>query len=183
MSEKNTYNLSLISKRYAGGFLELAEKQDSFDSFYHDLCFVCATIEQNSELKNFLEHPLILAEDKKEIVQKLFENYIGVYSLNFLKLLIDKNRIFLFSTIKSHYKALLDKKRNISTAKVVSAIELDEETLQRLKNKLETLLNKTVELSTSVDTGIIAGVIVKIEDKIIDGSIKTRFENMKKQLI
>jgi F-type H+-transporting ATPase subunit delta len=78
---------------------------------------------------------------------------------------------------------MLNKKRNISIAEVITAVEIDENTVQKLKYKLEEVFNCTVEITHSVDSEIIAGMIVKIGDKTIDGSIKTKFENMKKQLI
>ena len=183
MSDKNTFKLSIVTDRYALALMELAEKHDLFDKFDSDLALVKETINVNKDLHDFLEHPLIQSNDKKEAINSIFKEYVSVYILNLIKLLIDKNRIFILSLLVDHYGDLLNIKRNISTAQITTAIEIDEYTKNRLKEKLEKVFSKTIEIKTVIDKEIIAGMIVKVGDKVIDGSIKTRFENMKKQVI
>ncbi len=183
MSEAKVFNLSIVADRYSIAFIELAEKHNELDKFNTDLALVKQTIKENRDLKDFLEHPLIQINDKKEIIDRVFKDYISVYTVNLIKLLIDKNRIFILSLISDHYKEHLNKKRNISTAKVITAVEIDEETRNRLKEKLENIFNEKIIIETTIDKEIIAGMIVRIGDKIIDGSIKTKLETMKKQLI
>jgi len=183
MSDTNTFGLSIIANRYAVAFMGLAEKQDMFDKFDMDLVLVKETVNLNNDLKDFLEHPLIQSNDKKEVIDSIFREHVSVYTLNLIKLLIDKNRILILTLLADHYKALLKKKRNISTAQIITAIEIDEDTKNRVKEKLEKVFNQSIEIETAVDKEIIAGMIVKVGDKIIDGSIKTKFENMKKQVI
>jgi len=183
MSDTNTFGLSIIADRYALAFMDLAQRQDMFDKFDADLALVKETVDANKDLKDFLEHPLIQASDKKDVIDKIFREHVSVYTLNLIKLLIDKNRIHILAILADHYKALLNKKRNISTAQIITAIEIDENTKNRVKEKLERVFSKTIEIETSIDKEIIAGMIVKVGDKIIDGSIKTKFENMKKQVV
>jgi len=177
------FDLSIIADRYALAFMNLAQQQDLYDKFDSDLDLVKQTVNANKDLKDFFEHPLIQANDKKEVVETIFKEHVSVYTMNLIKLLIDKNRIFILAILADHYKALLNKKRNISTAQIITAIEIDEETKNRVKEKLQSVFNKTIEIETHIDKKIIAGMIVKIGDKIIDGSIKTKFENMKKQVV
>ncbi|HBG50165.1 MAG TPA: hypothetical protein DDW90_11875 [Cyanobacteria bacterium UBA9971] len=183
MSDTNTFGLSIIADRYALAFMDLAQRQDMFDKFDSDLALVKETVAVNKDLKDFVEHPLIQASDKKEVIDKIFREHVSVYTLNLIKLLIDKNRLHILAILADHYKALLNKKRNISTAQIITAIEIDEETKNRVKEKLQKVFSKTIEVETSIDKEIIAGMIVKVGDKIIDGSIKTKFENMKKQVV
>lgn len=183
MDGANKFGLSIITNRYAKAFIELAEKTDMFDKFNSDLMLAKETFEQNKELKDFIGHPLIQTCDKKEAIDDIFRNHISVYSLNLLKILIDKNRIFILSGLSGHYSNLLDKKRNITVAQVITAIEIDEATKNRVKEKLQSLLNTAIKINSSVNKDIIAGMTIKIGDKIIDGSIKTKLETMKKQLI
>ncbi len=186
MSDSNTFGLSIIANRYAEAFIELAEKHDMLDKFNYDLSLVKNTINENTELKDFLDHPLIQLDDKKEVVEKIFTagegEAVSIYTLNLIKLLIDKNRIFIFSNLVDHYKELLNKKRNICSAEIITAVEINEEIKNRVKEKLEKMFNKSIDVKTSIDAEIIAGMIVKIGDKIIDGSIKTKFENMKRKI-
>jgi len=176
MSDTNTFGLSIIADRYALAFMDLAQRQDMFDKFDSDLALVKETVGVNKD-------PLIQASDKKDVIDKIFREHVSVYTLNLIKLLIDKNRLHILALLADHYKALLNKKRNISTAQIITAIEIDEETKNRVKEKLQKVFSMTIEVETQIDKEIIAGMIVKVGDKIIDGSIKTKFENMKKQVI
>ena len=183
MSKTGTFDLSIVTNRYAKAFIELAEKVDLQDKFNEDLMLVKETFEANKDLKDFTEHPLIQNNDKKEIIDTIFREHISIYTLNLLKILVESNRIFILPLLSKHYKELLDKKRNIVTAQVITAIEIDEDARNMLKHKLQVLLSSEVNLEQTIDEDIIAGVIVKIGDKVIDGSIRTGIENMKKQLI
>ncbi|MEI8388592.1 MAG: ATP synthase F1 subunit delta [bacterium] len=183
MSDTNTFGLSIIADRYALAFMELAEKHDLFDKFNSDLALIKETINANKDLKDFLEHPLIQLNDKKDVIDRIFRESVSIYTLNLVKLLIDKNRTHIIALLTDHYKLLLNKKRNISTAQIITAVEIDEDTKNRVKEKLERVFSQTIEIETIIDKEIIAGMIVKVGDKIIDGSIKTKFENMKKQVI
>jgi len=183
MSDTNTFGLSIITDRYAIAFMGLAEQQDMLDKFDQDLAIIKETVNSNKDLKDFLEHPLIQSSDKKDVTERIFRDHVSGFSINLIKLLIDKNRILILSMLADHYKALLQKKRNISTAQIITAVEISEDVKYRVKEKLERIFSRTIEIETTVDKEIIAGMIVKIDDKIIDGSIKTKFENMKKNII
>lgn len=181
MSNKNS-GLSIIANRYATALIELGEKFDQLDIFDADLSNINASFEQNKELLTFLKHPSIPLDEKKDFIDTIYRNYVSQHTLNLLKLLLDRNRIFIFPSITSHYTDILNTKRNIVIAKVITAIEIDEEIRNKVKSKLENVLNKNVKMEIKIDPEIIAGMIVKISDRIIDGSTKTKLEKMKKQL-
>lgn len=183
MSKTNNFGLSIVTDRYVAAFIGLAEKLDLLDKFDADLMLIKETFDKNEDLKSFMEHPLIQVNDKKEVIDSIFREHISVYTLNLFKLLIEKNRVLILPLLVEHYKGMLDKKRNITTAQVITAIEIDEEIKNRVKDKLQSLLNCTINIKSVIDTSIIAGMVVRIDDKIVDGSIKTKLDNMKKQLI
>jgi F-type H+-transporting ATPase subunit delta len=183
MSDTNISGISIITDRYALAFMDLAEKQDMLDKFDADLSLIKETILSNKELRDFLEHPLIQIQDKKDVMMQIFSEHLNVFTLNLIRLLIDKNRIFVLVYIADHYKDLLRKKRNISTAQIITAIEIDDDIKNRVKEKLERAFSKVIEIESVVDKDIIAGMIVKIDNKVVDGSIKTKLETMKRQLI
>jgi len=183
MSEANTHNLSIITNRYATAFIELAEKHNLLDKFDADLALIKETLRQSKDLNDFLQHPIVNNNDKCDVIEKIFGADISNFSLNLVKLLIEKNRVFILSSLSSHYTELLNKKRNISKAQVITAVHIDDEVLNRVKDKLEKMFEKQIYIESNIDEDIIAGMIVKIGDKIIDGSIKTKIQKMKKQLI
>lgn len=175
--------LSIVAGKYAEAMAQLAEKNDLFDNINADLTLLKDMVKSSEELGQFIEHPLINSEDKKEVLEKLFKEHITLVSLNMLRVLADNNRLYLLPLIADGYNTILCKMRNIDTAQVITAVPIDENTVNRVKDKLERLFNKHIKIEPQVDEEIIAGMIVKIRDKIIDGSVKTKFENMKKQLI
>jgi len=183
MSNGNKIGLSTIAERYANALIELGEKYDQLDTYNSDLALVSATLKSHTDLTRFLEHPTIPIGDKKEIIENIFKKAVSQNILNTLKLLLDRNRMFLFYSIASHYIEILNNKRNITVAEVFTAIEIDEETKNRVKSQLEKLFNKNINLEHKIQPDIIAGMVVKVGDRVIDGSIKARLENMKKQMI
>ena len=183
MNGTEEIGISIIAKRYSDALIELGEKGAQLDEFDKDLQNIRATLDLNEDLVIFLEHPTISVDEKKEIIDRIFGNFISKYVMNFMKLLLDKNRIFIFPAIVSNYHLTLNKIRNISVANIITAVEIDEETINRVKEKLEKLFKQKIEVQKIVDPEIIAGMIIKVGDKTIDGSIKTKLENMKRHII
>lgn len=183
MSNGNNNGLSTIASRYATALMELGEKYNQLDVFNSDMNIINQTFVSYEDLSKFLSHPTIAINEKKEIIDKIFRDTTSPIILNTLKLLLDRNRFFLFSSIANHYKMLLFKKRNILVAEVSTAIEINEEIKDRVKNQLEKLFNKNITLEHKVKPEIIAGMIIKIGDKVIDGSIKSKFETMKRKIM
>lgn len=182
MNEAGKFELSIILDRYAVAMLELAEKHDILDIVNGDLALIKEIVQSNSELREFIEHPLISNKDKKDALKQIFKEHISEYTMNLIKLLADKNRLFILQYLWECYNKLLCRKRNIDTAEVITAVPIDKHTVNRIKEKLENMFNKQIKIEPRVDEEIIAGMIVKIDDKVIDGSIRTKFDNMKKQL-
>ena len=169
----------LTAKRYSDALLELS--QDS-DKIRKELEEIVDTLSSSQDLKDFMSNPVISIEDKKSVIEKIFAGKIDKTLLNFLKLLVDKDRFNLIDEILETYSKDVDKQKNIQKVSVISAIELDEELKSKLINKLAQKLNKNIELETQLDKDIIAGLVIKTEDNVIDMSLKHKFEEMKKEI-
>lgn len=184
MKEDLAFNkLILVSQRYCDALFELANDDEDLNLFKQNLCIVSETFKENKEFLDILEHPTISKADKKDIINTVFEGKISQNILNFLNLLIDRNRMFAFFAIVHLFNNKFNEKRNIMCVEVVSAIEIDDEIKNKLIRKLESIYQKNVCLDVSTDKNIIAGMILKVGDNVIDGSIKTKLEKMKRQLI
>lgn len=182
MSDKGIFGLSIIVDKYATAMMELADRYNLHDDINRDLYLLKDLVKSNNELSLLIDHPIISNDDKKDVLEKILSGEVTEYVLNLVRVLADGNRLFIMHLIADHYNAILCKKRNIDTAEVITAIPIDEGTLARVKEKLEKLFQKQVNIKACIDESIIAGMVIKISDKVIDGSIKTKFENMKKQL-
>jgi F-type H+-transporting ATPase subunit delta len=183
MSNGNSNGLSTIANRYAIALIELGEKFDQLDLYNNNLGLIAATLESHEDLSKFLSHPTIPVVEKKEIIANIFKDAVTPNVLNTVKLLLDRNRMLLFFSIAHHYKEMLYNKRNITVAEVYTAIEINDEIKNRVKKQLEKLFTTEINLEHKIKPEIIAGMIVKVGDKVIDGSIKAKFDNMKRKMI
>jgi len=180
---KNQNDTSNIAQRYANALFELAKEQGNFDDYKNDLALVSDIFSSSRDLEQFIAHPVVPQDEKKAVIEEIFAKHVSANVINFLKLLIDKNRLMYLHSIKNVFNDLYRKHCNVMVAEVISAIELSDENKQRIVQKLENIYNKSIELHSYVDSSIIAGLILKIDDKTIDGSVKSQIETMKKQII
>ncbi|MDU4935056.1 MAG: ATP synthase F1 subunit delta, partial [Peptostreptococcaceae bacterium] len=110
------------------------------------------------------------------------EDKININIKNFLKILIEQDRISFISDISDSYKELLNEKNNILEGFVISAIPMKKEEIKELEEKLSEKYNKNVTLENKVDKSILGGVLVRLGNEEIDGTVKTRLDKMKEQL-
>lgn len=178
----NTKN-TLIAERYSEALVELAkEGKLTYEQITADLNLINEILMQSKDLKEFLVSPPVSIDDKKEILEKVFSNEINELIINFLKVLIDKNRFSAFDEILEAYKKAIDDKNNISRIQVTSAVIMSEEAKTKLKIKLEEKLRKNVIIDLNVNSEIIAGLVIKIGDNIIDMSLKHKLEDLSKSI-
>lgn len=174
----------LIANNYSNALINIAkEGKLSYEKIEADLGIIKKTLSQSKDLKQFMTNPRISQEDKKDILSQVFSNEIDPLVLNFLKILVDKNRFELVNEIVNSYKDELDTVQNISRVKVTSAVPLNPEEEQRLKEKLENKLSKSVVLEKTIDESIIAGLVIKISDNVIDMSLKHKLEDLSKNIV
>lgn len=178
----NTKNI-LIADRYSDALIELAKDGKlTYEKISADLNLIKVTLEQSSDLKEFLVNPLISIDDKKEILTRVFSNEVSEFVVNFLKVLIDKNRFSAFDEILDSFKRAMDDINNISRIQVTSAVAMSEEAKKRLTAKLEEKLKKNVVLDLNINSEIIAGLVIKMGDNVIDMSLKHKLEDLSKSI-
>jgi len=169
------------AKRYAQALVQSIG--DNYDEILNDLSEIDNIIFQNNEFKTFFFHPIVSLKDKKDILNDTLKRRINDTSLNFIQILLDENRFSDFKTILYVFQKEVGKLKNKQKIDIISAVELDEETKTRLKNKLNEKLNKDIILNFSQNNDIIAGLILKTDDKVLDLSLKNKFETLKKQAL
>ena len=174
--------LIATARRYSDAIIEIAKEKGELDNIYEDLKNIAAVYDYSNELRDFLSHPAIAHKDKKELIGSIFEGKISNDTLNLLYTLLDKNKFNLIDTILYCYESSLNEAKNILKVDVISAVEIDNDLKEKLKSKLESKLKKSVDLNYEIKTEIIAGLILKIKDKTIDGSMAYKLQTMKKQL-
>lgn len=174
----------LIAQRYAESLIEFGrDGKLSYMSISTDLANVLTIISHSKDLFEALTNPLVTVADKEAIVDKVFEQDVDVLVKNFLKLLVEKNRFNLIYDIVKVYNSLLDDINEVARVEVVSAVELNDMEKNSIQDKLAEKLNKQISIKYKIDESIIAGLIFKMGDDIIDMSVAHKLEDYKKAII
>lgn len=172
-----------VARRYAQALYEIGEATNSLEVLEKELKEVVETIEGSRELQKVLYHPQVLPSEKKKILKAIFGAEYSAEAMKFLGLLVEKRRENYIVGIAAEFVALVNKARNTAAASITSAVELSEENKQELLKVLAKLSGKEVSPTFEVDPSLIGGVVVRVGDKVIDGSIKTRLATLKSRLM
>lgn len=171
-----------VARRYALALYEIGVANNSLDSLVLELKSVVTFLKENADANKILVHPRIAVEDKKSLLRQLFHSAISETASNFLSLLVDRKREANLSEVVEELVEMLNRAKNIAQAEVVSAMELNPEQVEQIKQKLAQSTGKIIELSTRVDASLVGGIVVRIGDTVIDGSVKNRLKALKEQL-
>ena len=176
--------ISLSAKNYSKALVEMVrDNVISFEDLSKDLATVSEILETSQDLRLTLENPTVSEAVKSQIVEEVFKNEVHPQVVNFLMVLIDKNRFSEFPQIKADYEIKLDDVNKIQSVEITSAVELSEEYRERILQKLSEKLQKNIRPNWKVDENIIAGLIYRINDNVIDTSIKSKLEKLNKNLM
>ena len=170
--------ISQVATRYAQALFELADEEGKISEIYNELKDVEEVIIDNKNLYDVLKSPFIPKNEKKEVVCELFGNKVEKYIKNFILVLIDKDRITEIKTILKAYEEMMNEKLNIAKGIVYSAIKLDDVQISKLEEKLSAKYNKNVKLENKIDESLLGGVLVRIGNEEIDGTVKSRLNEL-----
>lgn len=172
-----------LDRRYALAIYEVAESKNQVEKYIQDLKDICDVIYENEDFYKIVVHPQISTSNKKQTFKKAFEGKIDEELLNFLLLLIEKDRIGFLKEKVAQLEQIYLEKRNMIVAKVKSVIPLSEAQQDKLKENLGKKFNKEIILKQEIDKSIIGGLCVKVGDEVIDGSIRYQLEQIKLHML
>lgn len=173
---------NLLEKRYASALLEIGKEQELLEDFHEQLVEVVNQFKRHKDFRKLMNSPQITSAEKKEILSEVFGRVLHPHLLNFLYLLIDKDRERYIEDVAQTFQEMFYDEKNILFVRVSSAVALSEEQLSAIKGKLSTRFNKEIVIHNQVEPSIIGGIIIYTEDQIIDGSVKTKLEKLKAHL-
>lgn len=175
--------IEIAIKRYSRSLFEAALEQNSLERIYEELGDIKHILSKNKAFFKVLEYPMVTLREKYNLINDVFSSRFDILISDFLKLLIEKDRVYLLNEIMTDFEELYFDHKRILKAQVVSAIGLNTEEKKSLENKLETLFGQTVVIDNTVDASIIGGLYIKAKDKVIDASLKGKLEKMKDNLL
>ncbi|WP_032121310.1 F0F1 ATP synthase subunit delta [Clostridium amazonitimonense] len=168
-----------LDKRYALALYEVAEEKEKVEEYLQDLREIVDLIQNNEEFLKIIKHPQISTSRKKKTFIKIFKDKIDEELLSFLLILIEKDRILFLKEKLNEMEKINLERNNTLIAKVKTVIPLNHEERKILIDKLSNKYNKKIMLEEEIDKGIIGGVYVRVGDDVIDGTVRSKLEEMK----
>ena len=169
------------SRPYAEAIFEIAEQDNSVDSWIKDLALISASFQDNL-IQALIDTPDIYQREKAEKFVSIFEGEVSAKTINFLKTLGQANRLKILDNIILNFLELVAKKRNQKNVVVSSAFELESDQLEKIKLAMQKRLGADIIITSAVDKTLIGGMKISYEDQVIDLSLKNKLESLKTQL-
>ena len=169
------------AKRHAQAVFQIAQEKDEVEKWRSELITI-AVILADPQLRAILEDPKIRLGDKENLIKKLLPE-ISQLALNFVYLLVAKQRLGILEQTVSEYERMADAYMGLEHAKVITAVPIDEESKKKLSERLAAITGKKIVLTSEVDPAIIGGFVARVGDELIDGSTRAKLETLKRRLI
>ncbi len=174
---------SAIARRYAKALILIGKEDGQAETYREELEIIVGLMNKEKMFEQAICNPLYNASSRRNVLQSVIEKIeLSKVIKSFVLLLFDKGRINFLRDVSSHYSVLADELKGIVRANLTTATELTEETLEQIRTSLSLMTGKEVSLETKQDTSLIGGIVTRIGDLVLDGSIKTQLQNMRESL-
>ncbi|MBQ9885573.1 MAG: F0F1 ATP synthase subunit delta [Lachnospiraceae bacterium] len=173
----------LIEKTYGEALFSVAEEKNMVDELKEEADGIRAVLSENEEFKKFLAHPNVVKEEKLAVMENIFKGRISDEMMGFLITVIEKDRQTKLEDIFKYFDSLVMEYRHIGRCKVKSALPLTDEQKQKIEKKLlDTTDYESFDMTYEVDDTLLGGVIIRLGDCVVDGSIKGRLDRLAREL-
>jgi F-type H+-transporting ATPase subunit delta len=170
-----------IAQVYARSLFEVASERDVLDTIKEQLGQFADALHEHRELSVFFFSPYFSVQEKKSGLKRLVEGGDPAF-MNFLEALIERHRMPAIYRIRTDFDVLYDKTNKLLPVRVTSAVELDAETIESLGRRIGEQTGNEIELSTTVDPEILGGIVLRVGNFILDASIRTRLEKLRREV-
>jgi F-type H+-transporting ATPase subunit delta len=172
-----------VARRYAKSLLIIGKEDGQAETYRDELDGFAKLMAKEKELEQAITNPLYAASGRKKVLEIIVDK-VGLSKIvaSFLLLLFDKGRFDFLSDINDFYQKLADELKGVLRASLVSASELSSETVEKIRTTLSKRTGKDIILQVEQDPGLIGGIVSRIGDLVLDGSIKSQLLNMRESL-
>jgi F-type H+-transporting ATPase subunit delta len=170
-----------IASVYARSLFEVAQEQGKLDDVRDQLGEFADALDGNQEMQVFFFSPYFSTQEKEEGLDKVVTDAEPILQ-NFLKLLIEKHRMPAVFRVRRTFDQLWQQENKLLPVEITSAIELDKQTIKQIGDRIGEQTDQKIELSSRVEPDILGGIVVRVGNSIIDASIRTRLEQLRKQV-
>ena len=173
----------LVSKTYGDALFAVASEEGRMDEFFEAAVGLIEVLRTNEDFGKLMSHPKIMQEDKVKIIEETFDGRIPKEMVGLMTLMVTKSREEDFLAVFDYFVELVKEEKKIGRADVKTAIPLNDAQKAQIEEKLlATTKYETFEMNYEVDKSLIGGMIVRIGDRVVDSSIKTKLSNLSRDL-
>ncbi len=172
----------LVIKRYATALFDLAASEGKMQQFEEEIRSIVLALKEEPDFISVLQNQKITLGEKVLLIERIFANKADASIVGLMVIVVRKGRQEFLLDIFEAFLEMAKHKKGILRATVTSAVPLKDSQLEQIKSRLEMSTKSQIELNTIIDESIIAGLVVRVGDKVVDASIKGNMQNLKKQL-
>ena len=177
-------SVSIVARRYARAVMDLGIELGSLDAIVDEVSAFAAAYETSPDLRSALENPLVAHSAKKAVINDVADRLgVSTTTRHTLQLLVDRRRAKALPYVAQALRELADARKGLLRAEVTTAAPLPETYYARLQAQLEAMTGQKVVVDRRTDTTLIAGVVTRIGDRILDGSLRTRLQSLRDALM
>lgn len=174
---------STVSRRYAKALILIGKEDGLAEQYNEELGGVAGLFDTQEGFEKVLTNPLFNKNDRKKVLEAVLATMdLSAVVKSFLIFLFDKGRIGFLKEISAYYNDMADELKGVVKASIVSATELSSDAVDKIKEALSKKTGKTIVLNVDHDPDLIGGVVTKIGDLVLDGSVRTQLINMSEKL-
>jgi F-type H+-transporting ATPase subunit delta len=171
-----------IAVVYGRSLFEAALEQDKLDVVREQLGQFADALDEDRELQVFFFSPYFATQEKKDGLHRAVDGAEPIF-LNFLELLLENHRTPAIFRIRREYDRLWEQHNRLLPVSVTSAVELDEETVRHIGDRIAEQTGRRIELSSTVEPAILGGIVVRVGNQVLDASIRNRLDTLRKQVV
>ena len=173
----------VLARRYARALFQIAVERGLLAQIQEEVDSLAEALHRNPDLRTVLRSQQISKTEKKSTLEHVLGDKASKVFLNFLYLLLQKNRERLFEIIASEFDRLVDQHQKRLRANAITAVPLDSEFVGKLKKLLDSTYQAHVDIENQVDPDILGGIIIRVDGQVFDGSLQSQLRRLRAQLV
>jgi ATP synthase F1 delta subunit len=170
-----------IATVYARSLFEVAKENDELDEIHEELGQFADALDESRELQVFFFSPYFSSQEKKDGIDKIVEG-ANEHFLNFLKLIAERHRVPAVFRIRRAFDDLWREENKLLEVRVTSAVELDDDLVKSIGERIEQQTGRRIDLDASIDPDVIGGLVVRVGNMVMDASVRGRLERLRKEV-
>ena len=174
----------LIARTYSDALFETAVEEDLVDGLFEETGALKTILKDNPELVRLMNHPKLTKEEKQELFDNIFRESMSRELMGFIRVIITNGRFSEIDSILEQFTDTVKEYKGIGTAYVTTPVPLSDSQKKAVREKLlATAGYKSMEMNYAVDETLLGGMVIRIGDRVVDSSIKSKLEALKKSLL